>query len=230
MLYLFIIGFFIGIFIPAVASRFGKIELIDPGNIILQMWHRRKKITSKQKKSSWYKYWKKKNRLFLFFSVVWGLTVGLLFVLAEVFIGSTTIFWTASFITSVCFLILIDKKHYILPDFFTIPLLLLGIASAYWGQLLPVSESLVGAFYGYIISVIAVLMLSFHREAEFGAGDVKMLTALGAWLGLMGLMNTILLSFVFFFISSLLNKRNWGAYGPSLGIASLLILFNLYAR
>lgn len=230
MLYLFIIGFCLGVFIPSVASRFGKIELIDPGNIILQMWHKRKKITPKQRKSSWYAYWKKKNRLFLFFSIAWGITLGTLLVLAQVFIGNKTIFWTSVFITSVCFLILIDKKHYILPDFFTIPLLLFGIAGAYWGQLLPVSESLIGAFYGYSISVIAVLMLSCHQEAEFGAGDVKMLTALGAWFGLIGLMNTILLSFVFFFISTLLNKRNWGAYGPSLGVAALLVLFNLYAR
>ena len=64
----------------------------------------------------------------------------------------------------------------------------------------------------------------------FGGGDLKMITALGAWLGLMGLNYTIIISFLLFIVLNALPVQRKGAYGPALGLASLIVFFIMYAK
>lgn len=227
MLIIFCIGFLIGLWIPATGSRFGKVDLIDPGTVLFQLWHKRVPVSAGARQSPWYQVWVRRQRAFLLSSVLWGFFLGGLWVLSAVVQGDKALGWNVSFITIVCFLMVIDAKHYILPDFLTIPLLLLGFCAAYFGQTFPVSDSLIGALFGYGVSMTAVFMALFFKNTEFGAGDAKMLTALGAWTGIYGLNAIVLLSFIFFFIQTRLQKRSWGAYGPALGAAALVIFFNI---
>ena len=55
-----------------------------------------------------------------------------------------------------------------------------------------------------------------------------MLTGMGAWLGILGLNFTLVLSFLLFAAAATWLNRRSGAYGPALGVAGLLSLFLVY--
>lgn len=223
-----VIGFLLGALVPAIASRFGKILPADPGLVLLELWHKPCLTKSKNPaknlklKKMWLKFWA--------VSLIWGVVVSGLFLLNSSLWAGGHFYFACAFVYMVALLMSVDRMYYLLPDFFTIPLLVLGFTMvAVKGAPLGLTESLVGAWYGYGVSVLAVVMMGIFKKSEFGAGDAKMLTALGAWLGLIGLSITLVLSFVFFLIESIIQKRSVGPFGPALGSASIIvfILLNL---
>ena len=134
------------------------------------------------------------------------------------------------FITVIGFSITVDAQYCLLPDFFTIPLLVLGFGA---GALMPVLtplDSFVGAAFGYLIATIAVMILSFSRQSEIGFGDVKMMAGLGAWLGASGLNFTLMLSFFLFAIPATIRTKRQGPYGPALGVAAIIAFFLVYMK
>ena len=90
------------------------------------------------------------------------------------------------------------------------------------------TDSLIGAAFGYVLATLSVLVLGLFKKTELGAGDVKMMTALGAWLGAIGLNFALLLSFFIFALYTTGFKQKTGPYGPALGIASIIILLFIY--
>jgi leader peptidase (prepilin peptidase)/N-methyltransferase len=107
----------------------------------------------------------------------------------------STLLWCGLVATLIA-LAFIDLDTQFLPDNLTLPLIWAGIASAAFGWI-PVSlkDSVFGAMAGYLS-----LWLVFHayriirgREG-MGAGDFKLLAALGAWMGWLAIPSIILLS------------------------------------
>ncbi|MFC7300805.1 prepilin peptidase [Cognatiluteimonas weifangensis] len=97
-----------------------------------------------------------------------------------------------------CFLIAlagIDLRTQLLPDQLTLPLLWLGLIASIDALYLPAKPALVGAIIGYLSlwSVWWVFKQITGKEG-MGHGDFKLLAALGAWVGLQGIVPTILLS------------------------------------
>ena len=227
MLSICIIGLLLGILIPSVASRFGKVLPADPGMILVTLWHKPcfTKSSNPLRMEKLKKMWKK----FFFVSFLWGVVTMFSFAYAHiVFKGSIEIF-SYVFIYVVFLLMSIDKMYYLLPDFFTIPLLMLGFTFVWvCNNSISMTDALVGAWYGYFVSVLSVVVMSFFKSAEFGAGDAKMLTALGAWLGLVGLSMVIVLSFVFFALEAFVYRRRTGAFGPALGTAAIIVFFVMF--
>ncbi|WP_444925688.1 prepilin peptidase [Microbulbifer sp. TRSA002] len=88
-----------------------------------------------------------------------------------------------------------DKK--LLPDDITLPLLWAGLLINIWGVFAPLQDAVVGAIAGYLS-----LWLVFHifkivtGKEGMGAGDFKILAAIGAWFGWQVLPMVILLSAV----------------------------------
>lgn len=78
----------------------------------------------------------------------------------------------------------IDLDHQLLPDNITLPLLWLGIICNLFGLYTTIESSIIGAIAGYLILwlVNTTFKLLMHKEG-IGAGDFKLLAALGAWLG-----------------------------------------------
>ncbi|MGB0713144.1 MAG: prepilin peptidase [Gammaproteobacteria bacterium] len=78
----------------------------------------------------------------------------------------------------------IDIDHQLLPDSLTLPLLWLGMAVAGLGLTVPLEDALWGAIAGYLSlwSLFHAFRLLTGKEG-MGAGDFKLLAALGAWLG-----------------------------------------------
>lgn len=89
--------------------------------------------------------------------------------------------------TSLLILSWIDLDRYLLPDFLTIPLTVMGVGVFYMleGR---IWLSLTGAIIGYLL----IAGIAFAWRARFGRdgiglGDAKLLAAGGAWVGAFGL-------------------------------------------
>ena len=97
-----------------------------------------------------------------------------------------------------CFLIAlagIDLRTRLLPDQLTLPLLWLGLIASVENLYLGPKAALLGAMAGYLSlwSVYWVFKQLTGKEG-MGHGDFKLLAALGAWVGLQGILPTVLLS------------------------------------
>ena len=224
-MFLSLLGLFIGFLIPAVAGRFGKVLPADPGRILKTLWHRPHfpKNASVDRNRRLMQKWRQLGVR----SVLWGLVVSTLFVMAALFLPPDLVPYAPIFITIVCLGIAVDVQYFLLQDFLTIPLLLSGFAVSVLISDLSPEASISGAVFGYGVATLAGLMMR-HPSAELGGGDVKMLTGMGAWLGILGLNFTLILSFLLFAVVAVWQNRRSGAYGPALGIAGLLAFFLIY--
>lgn len=97
-----------------------------------------------------------------------------------------------------CYLIAlsgIDLRTQLLPDQLTLPLMWLGLVASIDALFIPAKHALVGAIIGYL-SLWSVwwLFKQLTGKEGMGHGDFKLLAALGAWIGLKGILPTILLS------------------------------------
>ena len=89
----------------------------------------------------------------------------------------------------------IDLRTRLLPDQLTLPLMWLGLIAASDNLYMPAKPALLGAIAGYLSlwSVYWVFKQLTGKEG-MGHGDFKLLAALGAWIGLSGILPTILIS------------------------------------
>ena len=121
----------------------------------------------------------------------------LLFAACGVHFGAQpiTLLWCGLVATLIA-LAFIDLDTQFLPDSLTLPLLWVGVASAAFGWI-PVSlkDSVYGAMAGYLSLWFVFHAYRVIRGREgMGAGDFKLLAALGAWLGWLAIPSIILLS------------------------------------
>jgi leader peptidase (prepilin peptidase)/N-methyltransferase len=94
-------------------------------------------------------------------------------------------------------LAVIDVRDYLLPDFLTIPLALLGLSTAWIMASSSLPDHLVGAACG--LAGVVALRWAYHllrgREG-IGLGDAKLLAAAGAWVSWAGLPSVVLIGAV----------------------------------
>lgn len=223
-----IIGFFLGLSVPAIASRFGKILPADPGLVCARLWHKPRFPKSPDQRRT-HKFYAKWRRLAAR-SFLWGFVLSALFCLIAFQLPPDMLWFGCGFLYIVALLMVVDHQYYLLPDFFTIPLLLLGFTAACVSSdsTLTIGERVAGAWFGYLLSTVSVWIMAYFKKAEFGAGDVKMLTALGIWLGVVVLSYTLVLSFLIFAVYALRKKCKSDAYGPALGAAGIIGFFYVY--
>lgn len=140
---------------------------------------------------------------------------------------------------------LIDWDTFLIPDELSVGLALAGLLISPLNPYLdpgPAGEwwrapwwSLRGALFGFAMGwgVAAVGELWLKQEA-FGGGDVKLLAGIGAWTGMTGAYDALLLgSFlgaaysVFLLASGRLKRRDPIPFGPFLALAAVFSLFRL---
>ncbi len=229
MLYI-IIGFAFGFIIPYLARRFSKFMPATFAYAVYRIFHINASV-SKQKRLNNPQYKKLATRYFMR-SLGWGITTAATVYLACSFLPPNEKPWIAFLIISLFILCEIDKRMFLLPDLITVPLLISGFAYAsFAGGLLSdttadaVQNSSLGAVYGYILPVIASLFLIKKHPDVFGGGDIKLLSAMGAWFGIVNVPIIILLSCIIFALTCFIKKQRKGAFGPSIVLASLIVLF-----
>jgi leader peptidase (prepilin peptidase) / N-methyltransferase len=130
------------------------------------------------------------------YPIVEALT-GLLFGAAAFTFGFTPALPVALFmIAMLVSLTLIDADTMLLPDVMTLSMLWLGLlTSALHYGFVPLADSVAGAALGYAAFWLIATLFRVLRGVEgMGAGDFKLLAALGAWFGWTALLPIVLLS------------------------------------
>lgn len=225
----FILGFLAGGVIPIMAGRFGKLIPADPGLLLLRLPHLPRFPKPNDPMRSY--LLKKKWQQLLFFSFLWGIVMSALFAICYSFLPPSYWIWGCVFCWVEGISMAIDSQYWLLPDFFTIPLILLGFLFCYQHSEIGVQSALIGSIGGYLICTLSVFLMGlFSKKTMFGGGDLKMITALGAWLGILGLNYTLIASFLLFIVLNALPFQRKGAYGPALGLASIIVFFIMYAK
>lgn len=104
-------------------------------------------------------------------------------------LGALALTWTLVALT------VTDLRTMYLPDDLTLPLLWLGLLVSIAGVFTDSHAAIIGAAAGYLVlwSVYWLFKLATGKEG-MGAGDFKLLAALGAWMGWQALPQIILLS------------------------------------
>lgn len=102
----------------------------------------------------------------------------------------------AGFFSALVTLAVIDLRTLLLPDLITQPLLWAGLlASSVNGVSLALSDAVLGAAVGYAsLWTVAYLFERITGQEGMGAGDFKLMAALGAWLGPLALLPLALIA------------------------------------
>ena len=218
-------GFVAGFLIPYMSRRFAKFMPATPAYALYRLV-KPNKTARKVQFSTRYKQLKRK---YLSRSLVYGALSALLSLLAFWRLGEEHLFWYLAFVWILLLLAEIDLKMLLLPDILTIPLLIGGfVFAAFFGVNVSAEESAAAAMAGYVLPVVATLLMLWRSVDAFGGGDIKLLSAIGAWLGLEGVIYTILLSCLVFGLYSAVRRQRAGAFGPSLSVSAVIILLWLF--
>lgn len=152
--------------------------------------------------------------------------------------------WTAvQLVTVYCLITLsvIDLEKMIIPDRFSLGLIVLGLAVSWlnpnfagsgWSRFL---ESLLGAGVGFLGTLgVALLGFVMFKKEAMGGGDVKLMGGIGALVGWQGVITTVvfasalgLIYSVFLMIFKGKGKGDAIPFGPFLSAGALINLFYL---
>ena len=100
------------------------------------------------------------------------------FGLTEQALAATAFVWFAIAIAA------IDLRHMLIPDMLSLPLLWLGLLISTQNLFIAPATAIIGAAAGYLaFFVISRVGARCSGRAVMGAGDAKLLGAIGAWIG-----------------------------------------------
>ncbi|MCR6625111.1 MAG: A24 family peptidase [Pseudoxanthomonas sp.] len=127
----------------------------------------------------------------------------------------------------------IDLRTRLLPDQLTLPLMWLGLIGSLDNLYMPAKPALLGAIAGYVsLWLVWWLFKQVTGKEGMGRGDFKLLAALGAWVGLSGVLPIILISSL---VGALIGSVWLGIkgrdratpipFGPYLAIAGWIVFF-----
>ncbi len=132
----------------------------------------------------------------------------------------------------------IDFEHRIIPDGFSMGLLILGLAVCwinphFQGGLFSLWQSFLGAFIGFFgVWLIAYLGEKMFKKECMGGGDIKVMAGIGALLGWEGVIITLVLSSFFglvwvilLILAKKVDEDNSIAFGPFLFIGAIIQFF-----
>ncbi len=218
-----IVGFICGFLLIPTASRLVKSFGWETPFRFSHMFHIIRIPKNKDsKKYLQYKALFGKMLLFCFlYAVIFSAFFGLLFY----YMDTVPAIFTAIMAVVVALSGLMDLRIWILPDFFTVPLIISGLAVTYYFQpLTSMNESIVGCVFGYFMPLFVALLLQKRYENPIGGGDVKMMAGLGAWMGFAWFNVMLILSFATFAVFAFMRKSRVCPYGPPLTLAALIAL------
>lgn len=216
-------GFVFGFLIPYISRRFEKFMPATMAYGLYQILKPRKSVPKgkKQNNNAYIRLMKE----YIMYSFGWAIVCSALSYFTYMYFPSNVI-WHIFFVWTMLLLMEIDKRMMLLPDILTIPLLIVGFLYATIGSgSIVVGDSAFGAFVGYFLPVIVSLAIVWKDKDAFGGGDIKLLSAVGAWLGVQSLLYAIILSCFIFGVYAIARKKRAGAFGPAIVVASLVIMF-----
>ena len=134
--------------------------------------------------------------------------------------------WTMAAIFLLVLMTVTDFEQYMLFDAMTLPLALLG-GFYVWQMNLNVQEHVASALIGGGI----FLLLAVLSKGSLGGGDVKLIAALGLWLGAQKLISVVLIGTIIGGLVAVLmiltkqkDRSSYFAYGPYFAITAIYFL------
>ena len=229
---LMIYGLIFGCFIPFLARKISKLIPATAGYILLKIFMPSHYMPWRKLKQN-PKYIELFDR-YLMRSLGWGIFTAAITYAFQVIFDGAYIGWYIAFLWILLLLVEIDKRSMLLPDILTIPLLILGFGYAsQHGTWLATQDlsfisyeenSALGAMFGYVLPIISSMFVVWKYPNAFGGGDIKLLCAIGAWVGFEFIAYIIVLSCFIFAISCLIHKMRAGPFGPAIVYATLIIV------
>lgn len=226
-----LLGFLFGCLIPYLARKCGKLISYSAGYVWLKIFIPSHILPFKKLRNNpqymhlFYRY--------LMRSLGWGIFCSALSGIFIACFDNLYTPWYLAFLWILLLLVEVDKRFMLLPDVLTLPLLILGFgyASMNGNWLIPsepeilsiAGNSFAGAAFGYIMPTVASMFIAWKYPDAFGGGDIKLLAAIGAWVGLESISYIILLSCAIFAVSCLLAKKRADAFGPAIVYATLIL-------
>jgi leader peptidase (prepilin peptidase)/N-methyltransferase len=136
-------------------------------------------------------------------------------------------------------LFFIDAETFFLPDFLTIPLIIWGLLGSYLGMTsITFYDSIIGGVAGFMVLYLFNLAYKLFRKIDgLGAGDFKLLSALGtllSWTSLLPIMTlSSVLALMFVFLMSAFTRQKFQStsiipFGPFLILSYLFMYANSY--
>lgn len=109
-----------------------------------------------------------------------------------------------------------DMKTRTIPNYYPLAILVLSLLTSSVGQVL-IDSLMIGGLF---------LMIALLSNGKLGGGDVKLMAALGAYLGVIGAVVSIIVGLVIAIITEILVRRNLKdsfALGPYLAAGAALV-------
>lgn len=230
-------GFIFGFLIPFLSRRVGKLMPATMGYILLKIFIPYHYMPWKKLKDN-PKYINLFKR-YMMRSLGWAISTSALTYLFAVNFDHYYTGYYIAFLWILLWLVEIDKRFLLLPDILTLPLLILGFAYAAnngpWVESINpeiisnAQYSVAGAIFGYFMPVVASMFIVWKYPDAFGGGDIKLLCAIGAWVGVEVISYILILSCVIFALSCLIQKQRVGPFGPAIVYATLICCIFIFA-
>lgn len=122
----------------------------------------------------------------------------------------------------------IDLEHYLLPDAVVLPLLWLGLIANGFGLFVAPEAAVWGAAAGYAgLRLLAEVWTRLRGVEALGRGDCKLAAAVGAWLGIQGLADALVLAgagTAVFGVFKGLRRQDPVPFGPGIAAGMALAL------
>ena len=148
----------------------------------------------------------------------------LIFIALSILFTLTENFWLMAAFFLLILMTATDFEQYMLFDAMTFPLALIGVFYSWHGNF---SDCLMAALIGGGI----FLLLAILSRGALGGGDVKLIAALGLWLGCEKLLNVVLigtilggLSAVSMILLKRKDRKSYFAYGPYFALTAIYFL------
>lgn len=120
----------------------------------------------------------------------------------------------------------IDFKYYILPNILVLIVFILGIL-----YMLLVKKQYLDSLWGVLVGGGFFLLLMLVTRGNMGGGDIKLMAALGVWLGLKGTVLTMLAAFVIGAAASVVvlaknggGRKTMMPFGPFISVGTIISL------
>jgi len=125
----------------------------------------------------------------------------------------------------------IDFFHYIIPDSLTLSLAFVGIVYGLVNHELV--HSIIGLVFGFVLLyVVAVLGKAVFKKEAMGGGDIKLLAAVGTFVGVKGVMFTLFAASFFGSFVGIILIASGNAkmsqkipFGPYLSLSAIIYIF-----
>ena len=137
-----------------------------------------------------------------------------------------TVFYFTAAIVFLSYVTITDYEQYVIFDSMLLPFAICGICYTMHLQL-PISEHLIAGLGGGLI----FLLLTLLTKGAIGGGDIKLIAALGLWLGIRPLLSVIMYGFLaggaaalFLLQTKQKQRHDYFAYGPYFALGGIAML------